>query len=151
ATTPWTINQGTLQISDDGQLGTATGGLTFNGGRVQFLSSFNLAATRPITLNAPGGTIDTHGNATPVAQVISGAGSLTKAGVGTLTLTGANTYSGGTAINGGALQVSNDTNLGAATGPLSFNGGTLATTASFTSPRTTTLNAGGGTFDVAPT
>ena len=43
-----------------------------------------------------------------------------------------------------------DNNLGATTGPLSFNGGTLATTASFTSGRSTTINSGGGTFDVAP-
>ena len=40
---------------------------------------------------------------------------------------------------------------GAATGSLSFDGGTLATTASFASARTTTLNAGGGIFDIAPT
>ena len=48
------------------------------------------------------------------------------------------------------MQVAADNNLGAATGPLSFNGGTLATTASFTSGRATTINSGGGTFDVAP-
>jgi autotransporter-associated beta strand protein len=63
---------------------------------------------------------------------------------------GANTYTGGTAINGGAVQVAADNNLGAATGPLSFNGGTLVTTASFTSGRATTINSGGGTFDVGP-
>ncbi len=38
-------------------------------------------------------------------------------------LTGANTYSGGTNLNGGVLAVNNDGNLG--TGPLNFNGGTL--------------------------
>ena len=38
-------------------------------------------------------------------------------------LTGSNTYSGGTNINGGILAVNNDANLG--TGPLNFNGGTL--------------------------
>jgi autotransporter-associated beta strand protein len=35
---------------------------------------------------------------------VSGTGSFTKQGVGTLTLTGANTYSGGTLVNAGALQ-----------------------------------------------
>ena len=82
--------------------------------------------------------------------MLQGSTQLVKDDLGTLVLTGVNTYSGGTAINGGAVQVSADNNLGAATGPLSFNGGALATTASFTSGRSTTINSGGGTFDVAP-
>ena len=38
---------------------------------------------------------------------ISGTGTLTKAGAGTTTLTGANTYSGTTTISAGTLQVGN--------------------------------------------
>lgn len=74
--------------------------------------------------------------------------SLTKAGAGTLVLQGANTYSGGTAIVGGTLQVDRDANLGAAAGGLRFGDGTLATTASFDSARAVTL-AQSGRFDVA--
>jgi autotransporter-associated beta strand protein len=40
------------------------------------------------------------------AKVISGAGGIVKSGANTLTLTGANSYSGGTAVNGGTLVVS---------------------------------------------
>ena len=49
------------------------------------------------------GTIDTDGNNAAFTGVISGSGGLIKAGAGTLVLTGANTYSGGTTITGGTL------------------------------------------------
>lgn len=73
---------------------------------------------------------------------------LTKAGAGTLVLQGANTYSGGTAILGGTLQVDRDANLGAAAGGLRFGEGTLVTTASFDMARAITLGQT-GRFDVA--
>lgn len=75
-----------------------------------------------------------------------GASSLTKTGAGTWVLTGNNSYTGGTFLNGGTLAVANDGNLGAASGALTFNGGTLENTSAFTTSRSFTLNAGGGTF-----
>ncbi len=51
------------------------------------------------------------------------------------------------AIKQGTLSISSDTNLGAASGSLSFDGGTLQTTAAFTTARGITLNAGGGTLN----
>ncbi len=57
------INSGTLAAGSDAVLGSATGGLTFNGGTFQFNLSFDLAASRPITIDAPGGTINTQGSA----------------------------------------------------------------------------------------
>ena len=47
-----------------------------------------------------------------IASVITGAGSLTKSGAATLTLTGNNTYYGNTAVNAGTLKLGNGGNLG---------------------------------------
>jgi autotransporter-associated beta strand protein len=66
-------------------------------------------------------------------------------------LGGANTYGGGTAINGGVLQISADNNLGDAAGGLTFDGGTLRTTSTFSTGRTFTLDAGGGTIETNST
>jgi fibronectin-binding autotransporter adhesin len=92
------------------------------------------------------GTPASAGMTATIASVLSGGAILTKSDLGTLVLSGANTYTGGTAINGGAIQVASDANLGAAAGVLHFNGGTLRTTGTFTTARTTTL-IGNGTFD----
>jgi autotransporter-associated beta strand protein len=50
---------------------------------------------------------------------------VTKTGSGTQIFSGANSYAGGTAINGGVLQAGNASALGASTGTLTINGGTL--------------------------
>ena len=82
-----------------------------------------------------------------LAADISGTGKPTKSGTGTLTLKGTNTYLGGTTINGGTLAIFQDANLGAASGALTFGGGTLQAQAGFSTARAITLNAGGGTID----
>ena len=94
------------------------------------------------------GTLTTGGNGTSTTYdgAISGSGGIVKVGAGNFVLTGANTYSGGTSINGGTLSVLADPNLGAAAGGLAFGGGTLSTLGNFTTSRSITLNAGGGTF-----
>ncbi|WP_194847478.1 autotransporter-associated beta strand repeat-containing protein [Candidatus Neptunochlamydia vexilliferae] len=104
------------------------------------------------------GAIDNNSNVTfdqssdgEYADVMSGTGTLTKVGSSTLTLSGTNTYSGGTEIDVGAVSVSANANLGSGSGGLTLNGSTLITTAGFSISRGTTLDAGGGTFDTTGT
>lgn len=59
-----------------------------------------------------------------LAKTISGGGQLIKSGSGTLTLSGANSYSGGTTINAGKIVLSSAEAIGTS-GTISMNGGTL--------------------------
>jgi autotransporter-associated beta strand protein len=142
-----TVDNSVGQVSASG-LQFATGGYIVTGAPITLTET--TAGTGQTTIqigdNSPAGA----GYTATLGAVLQGSTQLVKTDLGTLVLSGANTYTGGTAINGGTLQVANDNNLGAASGGLSFDGGTLATTASFATARTTTLNAGGGTIDVAP-
>jgi len=60
-------------------------------------------------------------SATTISSVISGAIGIIKNGTGTLTLTGANTYTGGTTVNAGTLTIGTGGTLGATTGTLAVN------------------------------
>src|SRR5262249_38644793 len=77
---------------------------------------------------------------TTFSGVISGTGGLVKIGAGTLTLTGANTYTGPTIVSGGMLQVGNGGTVGNIGGNGSFGidrsdtstfGGVISVTGSF--------------------
>ncbi len=137
------LNAGKLNINNASALGY--GALTFNGGTLQTASTITYSGL--ITLAAGGGMIDTLGNNSIFSGVISGVGTLTNASTATLTLTGVNTYTGGTVLNSGILNINGDAALGAAAGGLTFNGGTLQLgVASMASARAITLT-GAGTFD----
>jgi fibronectin-binding autotransporter adhesin len=116
------INGGTLRIASDGNLGAPVGGLGFAGGTLQ--TTADIMSNRTISL-AGGGTILTDGGTTLILNgAIVGTGGLGKAGAGTLLLTGANSYGGGTAIDAGTLQLGNGGATGAIVGNV-FNNGTL--------------------------
>jgi autotransporter-associated beta strand protein len=127
---------------------TYTGGTTISAGTLQLGAGGAGATTGSIVGNVVDNGILAlaHSDAMTFGGVISGTGQVMQIGSGTTTLTGANTYSGGTFLNNGILAVSANTNLGAASGGLTFNGGTLRALADFNSNRLVTLNAAGGTI-----
>ncbi|MCL9999325.1 MAG: autotransporter domain-containing protein, partial [Erythrobacter sp.] len=118
------INTGTITLT-----GITTGidifeqaaGATFN------LAGFDttlgaITGAGSITLGAGRLTTGTDGVGTVFGGVISGTGSLAKVGTGRLMLTGANTYTGGTTISGGVLQLGNGGTSGSIIGPVVNNG-----------------------------
>ena len=85
-----------------GNTGGMTGTLSYTGATASSTKKFTLAT---------GGTgafdVSTAANTLTVSGVIDGSGNLSKAGAGTLALSGANTYTGATTISGGTLKISN--------------------------------------------
>ncbi|WP_232279989.1 Ig-like domain-containing protein [Shewanella denitrificans] len=120
-------------------------------------SSFAIAGST-LTLDS-GFTLSlTHANQLQISSNINGAGNLSKAGAGSLRLTGTNSSrTGSTSVLGGTLDIDADTNLdGANTGVLTLDGGTLAMTVtggSTFNPNIQTINnpitlgAAGGSFN----
>lgn len=120
--------RGVLETSGfRGGLGTAN--VTLDGGVVRAIANnadfFDSFGAQQVTLGAGGGIIDTDGHDIGIAPVMTGAGALTKDGLGTLTLTGANTYGGGTTIAAGTLQLGNGGTSGSILGDVA-NSGVLA-------------------------
>ena len=141
-----TVTSGILNINADAALGNNTSLLSINTGTLQ--AGAALTSSRNISVTGAA-NIDAQANAMSLSGVISGtSGSLTTWGNsgGVLTLTGTNTYTGGTTINSGTLNINSDAALGNST-VLSINNGTLqAGTATITSARAITLNGAAG-FD----
>jgi autotransporter-associated beta strand protein len=111
-----------------------------------------LTITAPQTVVRVGdGSAAGAGMTATIDAAIGGAGGLVKSDLGTLVLGGSNSYAGGTTVKGGVLQISADSNLGAAGTGLALDGGTLrvSTGAALASSRAITLGAGGGTFEMA--
>jgi fibronectin-binding autotransporter adhesin len=171
-----TTNGGLLFTgADDYTIGGATGSsITADSDTVQTQGFGNGAPT----INTPAVIIQQYGtgNLTISAPIVNGNGtlfnqndgttthptgntSLTKSGPGTLTLTGANTYTGPTYLNAGITNVSSV--IGTATslgngGQIVFNGGTLQYAAGYSadsgditqrSASATSILAGGVTID----
>ncbi|URL59020.1 autotransporter-associated beta strand repeat-containing protein [Luteibacter flocculans] len=151
---------GTLEVSNDANLGGASSNLALDGGTLHTTDTIN--SDRNVVLSGAGHfdvdadtTMATGGTASGTGTLVKdGEGRLVIGGVashtggtvvndGILVLTNHNTYTGGNTINGGTLQVQNDSSLGDASNGIAFNGGSLHTTGTFTTARNLSLNGSG--------
>lgn len=161
-----TLSGGTLQLNHSDTPGTSgplgsgntAGSIVLTGGTLQYASAngghdysprFSTASSQKYNVDLNGQTV-TFGTALTSSSgslsVIDSASSLASE----LTLTGVNTYSGGTTVTGTCLGVTADSGLGGTSGALTLNGGTLKNNNSaptIGSTRTITLGANGGYFD----
>ena len=87
-------------------------------------------------------TIGSANHNTSFAGLIQGTGNVTKTGTGKLTLSGANSFTGGMTVNQGALVVTNTFGSGTGAGPVQANAGTAAGTGTIAG--TLTLGTGQG-------
>jgi len=128
------FGNGNLDISQQSAAGLTTGSIEGSG--LVFLGARNLAVGTNNLSTDFSGLIKDGG--------IGGGtgGSLTKTGTGTLTLSGANTYSGTTTVSAGTLLVSNTTGSGTGTGAVTVNAGMLGGSGVIAGP--VTIGAGNG-------
>jgi autotransporter-associated beta strand protein/T5SS/PEP-CTERM-associated repeat protein len=105
-----------------------TGSVNFDGGVLKARANHNdflfLFSPGDVTLAQGGAFIDSNGFSIGITTTLSGSGGLTKMGAGTLSLSGSNSYGGGTVIEGGTLRLDHAHALGTP-GSLSVQTGTL--------------------------
>ncbi len=103
---------------------TYTGGTTVSGGMLQIGNGGTGGSVTGNIINNAAVAFN-RSNAVTYAGLISGTGSVTKLGANTLTLTGDNTYTGGTTISAGTLQLGSGGATGSIAGDV-LNNGVLA-------------------------
>ena len=135
-----TVTGGVLRFNSDANLGLAGTGITLNGGSIGTTKDTPAATSigRNLVLAGNGG-INVALHPLTWSGNISGAGQLIINGSGELELTGTNTYSGGTRLNGGTLRIASDDKLDTAGTGITLRGGALRASETFTSARAVDL------------
>jgi hypothetical protein len=122
----------TATLSNAGSVTIASGGFLSNSGTYSGTGTITIG-TGGTLLNAAGGTLNLANaltnngvlaNAGTFAPTVAISGTGVVSNTGTMTLSVANTYSGGTVLNGGVLNFTNGNAFGS--GTISFGGGSLS-------------------------
>jgi fibronectin-binding autotransporter adhesin len=100
-----------------------TGGLIIHAGTVQVGDGAGSGNLGSGGITDHGLLIYNRADAVTVSDTISGSGSLTKQGTGSLELTVANSYDGTTSVQAGTLKTSDDSALGTTNGPTTVSAG----------------------------
>jgi len=111
------VTQGTLKVDSGIQLGS--GAVNLEGGELELSSTATLSNVINTTAAS---TLDTSLYAITLSGTISGSSTLTKAGSGTLKITGTLSNTGGFNVTAGELNVNNSSG----TSPTTVSGGTLS-------------------------
>ena len=122
------INNGTLAVTADANLGADFTTLTLSPSTILQAIGTTLISTHPISMLGSGANFDSNGNSFTISSAISGfTSALSKLGAGTLTLTGTNNYGDITNVQAGTLAISSDDNIGVFTNAnvFLFDGTTL--------------------------
>jgi len=118
------VSGGVLSVGADANLGAAGGGYVSisTGGTLRATSSFS-TPRQMIIGSSSSSSIQTDPGVTLTASgpLIGVGGALNKTGAGTLVLTGTNTYSAGTTISAGTLQIGNGGTTGSILGNVTNN------------------------------
>jgi autotransporter-associated beta strand protein len=137
------LDQGILRFAS-GTLPHAAASIHFDGGTLQWATGNSQDISAGIAPIGSGETaiLDTNGNNVNFATGLSGGGGLAKAGSGTLSLLGVNTYSGATTISAGVLQAGASNALSASSA-VTINGGALDATAFAQTVQSLTVRSSG--------
>jgi autotransporter-associated beta strand protein len=136
AANPITLQTTTYTMPSGGTVSVADAG-------IGAVSGTGHTVNAPLVLNSDLAVSANTGAALTVTGQISGPGGLTKTGLGTVTLVGANTFTGPTSLLDGTLGISQPQSLGNNTTPISMSGGsTLRTDADMTLTRDIALGGG---------
>jgi autotransporter-associated beta strand protein len=133
---------GTLSVASGGSLGT--GSLTLNASTLR--GTGNVSVFGGVAISG-GATVNAvNSGQTTTLTTVTGSGGLNIIGSGTVALSGSNTYSGGTNVSGGGtVAADRDYELGATSGTVTLNNGTLSATDGLATSRAIALGSSGGT------